>query len=238
MRDRRRPSHPKIAEDSPEGEARGAEMGAAIIALADVGLSHRRHRARLRLRAVAGLLERRHAGRRRIPSATIGRPRVPARGRRMPCCRTGARRSISSAAASCCCGSATTHRIGRRWNPRSPAAACRSRSWRSPMPGIGELYERRFVLVRPDGHVAWRGDAMPDDPLAVVDRVRGARVGWCSRLLLPGKQPSPRVRHASVSRGRTARRRQHRAEPRSLRRAESRALQELVERASDATLIP
>jgi hypothetical protein len=39
---------------------------------------------------------------------------------------------------------------------------------------ICELYERCLVLVRPDGHVAWRADAMPDDPLAVVDRVRGA----------------------------------------------------------------
>jgi 2-polyprenyl-6-methoxyphenol hydroxylase-like FAD-dependent oxidoreductase len=41
-------------------------------------------------------------------------------------------------------------------------------------PHVAALYERRFVLVRPDGHVAWRGDAMPDDPLAVIDRVRGA----------------------------------------------------------------
>ena len=36
------------------------------------------------------------------------------------------------------------------------------------------IYERDFVLVRPDQHVAWRGDAMPDDALAVIDRVRGA----------------------------------------------------------------
>ena len=36
-----------------------------------------------------------------------------------------------------------------------------------------ELYARDLVLVRPDGHVAWRGDAGPDDALAVVDRVRG-----------------------------------------------------------------
>ena len=41
-------------------------------------------------------------------------------------------------------------------------------------PEICELYERRLVLVRPDGHVAWRGDTPPPDPLAVVDRVRGA----------------------------------------------------------------
>jgi 2-polyprenyl-6-methoxyphenol hydroxylase-like FAD-dependent oxidoreductase len=36
------------------------------------------------------------------------------------------------------------------------------------------LYERRLVLVRPDGHVAWRDDRAPDDLLAVIDRVRGA----------------------------------------------------------------
>ena len=36
------------------------------------------------------------------------------------------------------------------------------------------IYERDFVLIRPDQHVAWRGDAMPADALAVIDRVRGA----------------------------------------------------------------
>ena len=41
-------------------------------------------------------------------------------------------------------------------------------------PAIATLYERALVLVRPDGHVAWRGDAAPPDPLAVVDHVRGA----------------------------------------------------------------
>jgi 2-polyprenyl-6-methoxyphenol hydroxylase-like FAD-dependent oxidoreductase len=39
---------------------------------------------------------------------------------------------------------------------------------------IAELYERELVLVRPDGHVAWRGDVCPDDALALIDRVRGA----------------------------------------------------------------
>jgi 2-polyprenyl-6-methoxyphenol hydroxylase-like FAD-dependent oxidoreductase len=36
------------------------------------------------------------------------------------------------------------------------------------------LYERRLVLVRPDGQVAWRGDELPDDALALIDIVRGA----------------------------------------------------------------
>jgi 2-polyprenyl-6-methoxyphenol hydroxylase-like FAD-dependent oxidoreductase len=31
-----------------------------------------------------------------------------------------------------------------------------------------------LVLSRPDQHVAWRGDALPRDPLALIDRVRGA----------------------------------------------------------------
>ena len=37
-----------------------------------------------------------------------------------------------------------------------------------------KLYERRLVLVRPDGQVAWRGDALPEDALALIDTVRGA----------------------------------------------------------------
>ena len=36
------------------------------------------------------------------------------------------------------------------------------------------LYPETFVLSRPDQHVAWRGDRMPDDALALVDRIRGA----------------------------------------------------------------
>ncbi len=39
---------------------------------------------------------------------------------------------------------------------------------------IAALYERQLVLVRPDGHVCWRGDDPPDDPDAVMDRVSGA----------------------------------------------------------------
>ena len=41
-------------------------------------------------------------------------------------------------------------------------------------PGAAQLYGRRLVLVRPDGHVAWRGDRVPSDVAAVIDKVRGA----------------------------------------------------------------
>ncbi len=41
-------------------------------------------------------------------------------------------------------------------------------------PQVAALYERKFVLVRPDGHVAWRGDRMPEDPLGLIEVVRGA----------------------------------------------------------------
>ena len=40
---------------------------------------------------------------------------------------------------------------------------------------IAAAYERALVLVRPDGHVAWRGDAVPDDAAALIDCVRGAQ---------------------------------------------------------------
>ncbi|GGX17622.1 monooxygenase [Pigmentiphaga litoralis] len=40
---------------------------------------------------------------------------------------------------------------------------------------IAALYERRLTLVRPDGHSAWRGDSLPEDPQALIDVVRGAR---------------------------------------------------------------
>jgi len=42
-----------------------------------------------------------------------------------------------------------------------------------PAPPDQPLYRTRLVLVRPDQHIAWRGDTA-DDAEAVIDRVRGA----------------------------------------------------------------
>jgi len=41
-------------------------------------------------------------------------------------------------------------------------------------PEVAGLYERKLVLVRPDGHVAWRGDTLPKNPATIVERIRGA----------------------------------------------------------------
>ncbi|HEX3972146.1 MAG TPA: FAD-dependent oxidoreductase [Stellaceae bacterium] len=39
---------------------------------------------------------------------------------------------------------------------------------------VASAYERKLVLVRPDGFVAWRDDQPPVEPLQMIDRVRGA----------------------------------------------------------------
>lgn len=36
------------------------------------------------------------------------------------------------------------------------------------------VYRHKLVLARPDQHVAWRGDALPAEPRALIDLVRGA----------------------------------------------------------------
>ena len=70
-----------------------------------------------------------------------------------------------------------------------------------------QLYGHKLVLVRPDQHVAWRGDAEPSDTVDLVDLVRGAAqtsmaksAGAEQHILRPGcsqgtrfgtKAPSP-----------------------------------------------
>ena len=39
------------------------------------------------------------------------------------------------------------------------------------------LYDRKLVIARSDQHVAWRGNAEPADPLALIDRLRGVGSG-------------------------------------------------------------
>jgi hypothetical protein len=38
------------------------------------------------------------------------------------------------------------------------------------------VYEHSLVLVRPDQHIAWRGDAVPADCEILIDLIRGAAI--------------------------------------------------------------
>jgi hypothetical protein len=40
-------------------------------------------------------------------------------------------------------------------------------------PDLMAIYERNYLLVRPDQHVAWRGDALPEDIGSLLDLVTG-----------------------------------------------------------------
>lgn len=42
-----------------------------------------------------------------------------------------------------------------------------------PDPAVRDLYERDLALIRPDQHVAWRGNRPPDDPGELLARVTG-----------------------------------------------------------------
>ena len=57
--------------------------------------------------------------------------------------------------------------------PQPGARRAADRASRSPTTKVLAAYERRLVLVRPDGHVAWRADAEPADAGALIDTVRG-----------------------------------------------------------------
>ncbi len=68
----------------------------------------------------------------------------------------------------CWCPTATEpHRSRRR--RAGDAFRCRSSTPR----GLRDRYGADLVLVRPDQHVAWRGDHPPDDPSALLDQLRG-----------------------------------------------------------------
>jgi 2-polyprenyl-6-methoxyphenol hydroxylase-like FAD-dependent oxidoreductase len=43
-----------------------------------------------------------------------------------------------------------------------------------PCDDLRTLYENDLVLIRPDQHVAWRGDTVPSDPDALIARLTGA----------------------------------------------------------------
>jgi 2-polyprenyl-6-methoxyphenol hydroxylase-like FAD-dependent oxidoreductase len=58
--------------------------------------------------------------------------------------------------------------------PLTDAAAHRGLPLRVVDADATPPYREKLVLSRPDQHIAWRGDTVPDNPLRLVDKLRGA----------------------------------------------------------------
>ena len=54
-------------------------------------------------------------------------------------------------------------------------------------PEAAALYERRLVMVRPDGTVAWRANNVPDNAVEIIDTIRGATA--------PATKPATRAKY-------------------------------------------
>ena len=39
---------------------------------------------------------------------------------------------------------------------------------------VNALYNRKLILSRPDQHIAWRGDELPENPVGLIETIRGA----------------------------------------------------------------
>ncbi|GAB3158921.1 FAD-dependent oxidoreductase [Amycolatopsis stemonae] len=59
--------------------------------------------------------------------------------------------------------------------PEWETAGVPLKRYRLNRPDLHDLYAARYVLVRPDGYVAWRGESSPGDPRAVLDQARGGQ---------------------------------------------------------------
>jgi len=62
-----------------------------------------------------------------------------------------------------------------------------------------EMYGARLVLVRPDGHVSWRGDTIPGDFEAVLNLVRGVDESREAISPMPSSYIEPSLRAPEVS---------------------------------------
>ena len=162
----------EINAPTPEGEAARRAIGDAAGRGEREVLASGRRASRLHLSSVADRGAGRHAACRPTTLRLPCRPRFPARARRM----SGLSRTLDARPVRRRLRAARIRRPADRGDRarRGEAAACRSRCIASTIADAAALYGSALVLVRPDGHVAWRGDRAPDDALAMIDTVRGA----------------------------------------------------------------
>ena len=162
-----------IEDDSDAGPRAARPSRAATGAQVGAHVSHHRPAARLSLRGLADLRARRHAGAagrsgelRRLRAAGLARAACRARRRQLDARSVWPRLRAAPARRDAPDGAEIAKAAKKRGVPL--------RTVTIDEPEAATIYERKLVLVRPDGHVAWRGDEAPSDALAMIDRVRGA----------------------------------------------------------------
>src|SRR5262245_12452082 len=93
-----------------------------------------------------------------------------------------------------------------RFDPRTPVSGIVDAAARRSVPlkivdvdarHAPSPYAHKLLLLRPDRHVAWRGDEEPSDPVALIDLVRGARHARAKTDVR--SRPGPEVRSAAPS---------------------------------------
>jgi 2-polyprenyl-6-methoxyphenol hydroxylase-like FAD-dependent oxidoreductase len=160
-----------VLDDTPEGEAQRRAVGAQMNAMLrqewhsfGVAMGYRYDSSPIV-----------------VPDGTLPTPDDPSEyvptarpGHRAPHARLGGGRSTLDLFGD----GFTLLRLGVRGDvrPRADAAAAAGLPLRVvgiDDPAVARLYERPVVLVRPDGIVAWRGDALPGDVAGLVATVSG-----------------------------------------------------------------
>ena len=114
--------------------------------------------------SAAGLLDVGNSRPRRFPAAARRTSGLPRRARSTTCWAANTR----------CCASIRAVDVSPLVAAASDAARTARRCRCRLASEAAGLYTQKLVLSRPDQHVAWRGEACPDDPLALIDLVRGA----------------------------------------------------------------
>ena len=174
---------PDITEDSPAGAVTRQESHRCRRCRAAQEQRDDRRRARLSLRRLACHLQ--HTGR---PGAPV--PRIPAD-------------HLARRTAAACLARRRHGNAGPRWRrlhgsansaaPRRTSAASNARCVRTarrlsvldiPDRAARDIYGYDLILVRPDLHVVWRGNAAPEDPERVAAVATGHSVDIWLRLRL------------------------------------------------------
>lgn len=164
---------PTVHEDTPQGEAARAELGRLITALGN-GENE----------ALGIELDARYSAS-PIVAFEEGRPEPPWERSAFHPSATPGRRAPHVFLRD---GEAIFDRFGPwftllRFRRDADASRLMAAAWERGVPvtlvdiddeNAAHIYSRPLVLVRPDQHVAWTGEAVPADALALVDRVRGA----------------------------------------------------------------